>query len=178
MKLETWVLISCLAVALIIGGVCGWTINGWTHKQQPPVIVSGPTVNLTQAQRDSLDAEWRKKFVIVHKGKSVSKGKTDTIYTTTEDSTTIQGLYSLIEAMSENTATIDNPYPGQLTPAQSKPRLGLGLALGAEYFTIDGSVRPILQVPVRWKNWYLIGGCGWEKQLVPNRYQLAVGLGF
>jgi hypothetical protein len=176
MKLETWVLISCLAVALIIGGVCGWTINGWTHKQQPPVIVSGPTVNLTQAQRDSLDAEWRKKFVIVRKGRSVSRGKTDTVYTEIEDSTTIQGLYSLIEAMS-----MQNPEQVPVVSTvevKVKPRLGLGLALGAEYFTADGSVRPILQVPVRWRNVYIIPGCGWGGKIVPNRYQLALGLGW
>jgi hypothetical protein len=161
---------SKITIYLCVGaGVVCMAIGGYLGRNLfPKTVEKVVTVERTVTIHDTV------KLIKYSKGFTVVKHDTSWY----QDTTTIASYEALIASMSEQSSVVDNPESEQLTPASSKPRLGLGLALGAEYFIIDGSVRPILQVPVRWKNWYVIGGLGFGEKIVPDKYQLSLGCGW
>jgi hypothetical protein len=116
-----------IAVICII--VLAFAVVGFKHTFWPkpvPVTVPGQVVNLTQQQRDSLDAVWRGRVYLVKHGTTISRGK-DTVTITVADTSEIQGLYSLIEAMQGQQPQIIHDTQLQTTPGR---KWNLGLMLG------------------------------------------------
>ncbi len=120
------------AGVVLLAGLLYFAAIGLKHTfspKPPPISTPAQTIDLTQVQKDSLDAEWLKKFVIIRRGRSVSKSKTDTIYTESTDSTTIAGLYSLIEALS-NQSEHQCPVYAQPQPVKDGYKFGMAFGIG------------------------------------------------
>lgn len=157
-KVTIW--LCCLVcVAVLLGGVF---IGRATKQAKTEVITQERIVHDTTVVYKTL------------KGKTVVMTKRDTVVITTENQETIASYESIIESLA---AQLGNKEPGESkeTVVKVRPKFGMGITGGVLY---DDKVSPIVQVPIRYKNLYLVPGCGWSERIVPDKYSLSVGLGF
>ncbi len=134
-KTTQYVLLAAVIVLVGAGFYVG-RVTAPKQQAQPQVI------SLTEAQRDSLDAEWRKKVSLIHHGTIIRKGKTDTSYIYVNDTTEVSGLYRLIEAL---TAQSQPEFVPNAEPiiASKQHKWGIGVGGGAIYGCPDARVTPL-----------------------------------
>ena len=141
-RFTLWAVIVAVVVVFVGGGFTFRTL--WPKEKHTQT-----TVDLTPAQRqaliDSMDAVLAKKVLIIKRGHSVSRGK-DTVYVETSDTTTINGLYSLIDALAMAT---EPPQTHTEAPTPPQKRFfGMGPSVGATYSFQDSKVYPLLGISV------------------------------
>jgi hypothetical protein len=136
--------IALVGAILVLVGAAFYVGRVTAPKPQPQVIEK--PIDLTQAQRDSLDNAWREKFAIIKRGKIIHKNDT----TFVEDSTTIRGLYSLIEALTQNQAPVSIPQV-IVQPGATVPSWGLSVGVGGMYHFKDAGIMPLGSLSIKHK---------------------------
>lgn len=123
-----------IAGVILLAGLLIFAFIGVKHtfsaKPPPAVIHTTDTLRLTQEQLDSADAVWQKRFMVIKKGSSISKGKTDTVTTTYEDTSTIAGLYSLLDEITQQQNAHQCPVYAQPQPQAQGYKLGMAFGVG------------------------------------------------
>lgn len=143
-KITTWAIIVAIVVVFVGGG---FTFRSLWPKTVEKVV----TVNQTTTIHDTTYIVKASKGFIVY--------KRDTVYY--QDSTTIASYESLIAAMSEQTATVDNPPAG--TVSAPVHRFGMGVAAGATYSLDRGTLAPMGGLSLEWKKNEVLLMPGYDK---------------
>jgi len=155
-RITLWLCCAAGLVLIVLGGIAGRTILPRTVIKyvQSPVQVK----DLTEQQRDSLDAAWRAKFFIVSHG--TRRVSHDTTFVS--DTSEVQGLYRLIEAFGgqrPEQTILTQPIP----VSASVRRFGMGVGAGAIWH--DGRIMPLGAVSFEYSKNEILPVVGYDKSL-------------